>query len=213
MVKTIIITGGNINEEFIKNEILKNNYKNIIAVDKGLEILYKCEIKPNYIIGDFDSLNENILKKYVGIEDIKIIKLNPEKDYTDTHMALKLAIELESTQITILGAIGTRIDHTLANIHILKEPLEKNIKCNILNENNNITLINNNTVILKEYPYISLVPLTTSVEGVTLKGFKYPLNNAKMQIGESIGVSNEQIEDEATIELKSGILIVIQSTD
>ena len=213
MAKTIIITGGNINEEFIKNEILKNNYKNIIAVDKGLEILYKCEIKPNYIIGDFDSLNENILKKYVGIEDIKIIKLNPEKDYTDTHMALKLAIELESTQITILGAIGTRIDHTLANIHILKEPLEKNIKCNILNENNNITLINNNTVILKEYPYISLVPLTTSVEGVTLKGFKYPLNNAKMQIGESIGVSNEQIEDEATIELKSGILIVIQSTD
>lgn len=213
MIKTIIVSGGNINKEFIENEILKNNYENIIAVDKGLEILDKCKIKPNYIVGDFDSLNRNILERYINDTNIKIIKLNPEKDYTDTHMALKLAIELKSTDITIVGAIGSRIDHTLANIHILKEPLEKNIKCNILNENNNITLINNNTVILKEYPYISLVPLTTTVEGVTLKGFKYPLNNAKMQIGESIGVSNEQIEDEAIIELKSGILIVIQARD
>lgn len=213
MVKTIIISGGNINKEFIKNEILKNNYENIIAVDKGLEILDICNIKPNYIIGDFDSLNENILEKYINDNSIKITKLNPEKDYTDTHMALKLAIELKSTEITIIGAIGSRIDHTLANIHILKEPLEKEIKCNILNENNNITLINKNTVIENTYPYISLIPLTTTVEGVTLKGFKYTLNNATMKIGESIGVSNEQIEEDGIIEMKKGILIVIQSRD
>ena len=213
MVKTIIISGGNINKEFIKNEILKNNYKNIIAVDKGLEMLDECNIKPNYIIGDFDSLNENILEKYINDTSIEITKLNPEKDYTDTHMALKLAIELESKEITILGAIGSRIDHTLANIHILKETLEKEIKCNILNENNNITLINKTTIIENKYPYISLIPLTTTAEGVTLKGFKYSLNNTTMKIGESIGVSNEQIEEKATIELKNGILIVIQSKD
>ena len=128
-------------------------------------------------------------------------------------MALKLAIELESTEVTIIGAIGTRIDHTLANIHILKEPLEKNIKCNILNENNNITLINETTVLKNKYPYISLMPLTTTVEGITLKGFKYTLNNATMKIGESIGVSNEQIEEEGIIEMEKGILIVIQSRD
>ena len=213
MTKTIIISGGNINKDFLKNEILKGNYKNIIAVDKGLEILDECKIKPNYIIGDFDSLNEDILKKYVDVENIKIIKLNPEKDYTDTHMALKLAIELESKEITIIGAIGTRIDHTLANVHILKEPLEKQIKCNILNENNNITLINKTSAIQKKYPYISLIPLTTIVEGVTLKGFKYTLNNATMKVGESIGVSNEQIDDDGIIEIKEGILIVIQSKD
>lgn len=213
MVKTIIITGGNINEEFIKNEISKGNYKNIIAVDKGLEILDTCKIRPNYIIGDFDSLNENILEKYINDSSIKIIKLNPEKDFTDTHMAIKLAIELQSTEITIIGAIGTRIDHTLANIHILKEPLEKNIKCNILNENNNITLINKTTIVKKEYPYISLIPLTTKVEGVTLKGFKYTLNEATMKIGESVGVSNEQIDKDGIIEIKEGILVVIQSKD
>lgn len=213
MIKTIIISGGNINKDFLENEISKGNYKNIIAVDKGLEMLDKCQITPDYIIGDFDSLNTDTLKKYVDVENIKIIKLNPEKDYTDTHMAIKLAIELKSTEITIIGGIGTRIDHTLANIHILKEPLEKNIKCNILNKNNNITLINKTSVIQKKYPYISLIPLTTIVDGVTLKGFKYTLNNATMKIGESIGVSNEQIDNEGIIEIKEGILIIIQSRD
>lgn len=213
MVRTIIISGGDTNKENLEKEILKNNYINIIAVDKGLEILDKCNIKPNYIIGDFDSLNEKIFQKYKEESNIEIIKLNPEKDYTDTHMAIKLAIQLNSTDITIMGSIGNRIDHTLSNIHILKETLTREINCKILNENNSITLINKTTIIKKEYPYVSLIPLTTTVEGVTLKGFKYSLNNATMKIGESIGVSNEQIEDEAIIQIKEGILIVIQAKD
>ena len=215
MLKTIIVSGGDINKNFLEKLNLKNKFNNIIASDKGLEALDKCNIKPNYIIGDFDSLNEKVLNKYINDETVKIIKLNPEKDYTDTHMALKLAIELKSTDITIIGAIGSRLDHTLANINILKEALEKKVACRILNENNNITLINKNITIKKEeeYPYISLIPLTTNVTGVTLNGFKYPLDNATMEIGKSIGVSNEQIEDNATIKLEEGILIIIRSKD
>jgi len=213
MSGTIIISGGNINEEFVKKVILSKKYKNIISADKGLEILDKCNIKPNYIIGDFDSINVEILKKYIDDKSIKITKLNPEKDYTDTHMAIKLAIQLKSTDITIIGAIGTRIDHTLANIHILKEPLEKEINCRILNDRNNITLINKTTILKSEYPYISLIPLTTTVEGVTLKGFKYSLDNDTLKIGESIGISNEKTEENAKIEIKKGILIVIESRD
>ena len=215
MLKTIIVSGGDINKNFLEKLNLKNKFNNIIASDKGLEVLDKCNIKPNYIIGDFDSLNEKVLNKYIDDETVKMIKLNPEKDYTDTHMALKLAIELKSTDITIIGAIGSRLDHTLANINILKEALEKKVACRILNENNNITLINKNITIKKEeeYPYISLIPLTTNVTGVTLNGFKYPLDNATMEIGKSIGVSNEQIEDNATIKLEEGILIIIRSKD
>lgn len=215
MLKTIIISGGNINKDFVEKMDLKNKFNNIIASDKGLEILDKCNIKPNYIIGDFDSLNEKVLNKYINDEAIKIIRLNPEKDYTDTHMALKLAIELKSTDITIIGAIGTRLDHTLANINILKEALDNGVSCKILNENNNITLINKKITIKRDekYPYVSLIPLTTLVKGVTLTGFKYPLNNATLKIGESIGVSNEQTKDSSIIELKEGILIVIQSRD
>lgn len=215
MLNTIIISGGNINENFFKEVMKKNEFNNVIACDRGLEVLYKCNIKPNYIIGDFDSINKNILENYKKASDIKIISLNPEKDYTDTHMALKLAIDLNSNDITIVGAIGTRLDHTLANINILKEALDNDVNCKIINENNYISLIDKTTIIEKDnrYKYVSLIPITTVATGITLQGFKYSLQNATMKIGESIGVSNEQIDEVARIELKEGILILLRTKD
>ncbi len=214
MINTVIVTGGEETEEYFKNIFYNNKFQNIIAVDKGLEILDKCNIEPNYIIGDFDSINKNIFLKYCN-KDIEIIKLNPEKDYTDTHMAIKLAIDLKSTDIIIIGAIGTRIDHVLGNINILKECMDNGIDAKIVNFNNEIKLINKNTTIKKDenYKYISIIPLTSKVEDVTLKGFKYELNKYTLEIGNSLGISNEQILEEASIELKNGILIIIKSKD
>jgi thiamine pyrophosphokinase len=100
-MKTLIITGGSININFAKEYLKKYSFNLVIVADKGLEAAYKMDILPNYIIGDFDSVNKNILNKYNNTK-VKIIKLNPEKDYTDTHMALKLAIEEKSTDITII---------------------------------------------------------------------------------------------------------------
>lgn len=211
-MKTLIISGGKVTKRILKEALKNNSFDNIIAVDKGLEILDECKIQPNYIIGDFDSINKEIINKY---NNKNIIKLNPGKDFTDTHMAIKLALEIKSSYIVILGAIGTRIDHTIANIHVLKECMEQQIECKIINENNKIELINKQHILYlnNKYRYVSLIPLTTKVEGVTLKGFKYPLINATLKIGESIGISNEQIEKKAMIELKNGILILIQSKD
>lgn len=143
-------------------------------------------------------------------------KYNPEKDNTDTDIALKLAIELNSSNITIIGALGKRMDHALANIHILKYALEIGIPCQIVDDNNKIYLVKSHCNLYKNRiygKYISLIPLTSRVEGITLKGFKYPLDNGEIEIGISLGVSNEIIEDVATIDLKSGILIVIESKD
>ncbi len=213
-MNTLIVTGGKINKNFIKEHLNHNKYDIIIAVDKGLEIFDACGIKPQYIVGDFDSIDKNVLIKYEK-ESLEIIRLNPEKDLTDTHSAIELAIEKDSTDITIIGAIGTRIDHTIANIHILKIALDKKIQIKIINENNEIRLINKDTKVYKDnkYKYLSLIPLTTKVEGVTLKGLKYSLDNATIYIGDSIGVSNEQFEDIAEIKMKNGILILIKSID
>ena len=106
---TLIVTGGEISRNFVKKHLKYSKYDIIIAVDKGLEILDILNIKPNYIVGDFDSIDRNVLKKYEKT-NINIIKLNPEKDLTDTHSAINLAIEIKSENITILGAIGTRLD-------------------------------------------------------------------------------------------------------
>lgn len=215
MVKTLIVTGGNIEEKLFYDIYRNNKFDYIIASDSGLKILDRLSIIPNYIIGDFDSINRNILDKYINKETIKIIELNPEKDYTDTHMALKIAIEVKSKYITILGAIGSRIDHTIANIHILKETLKKGIQCKIVDSKNEIQLIDKKTEINinDNYKYISLIPLTTKASGITLTGFKYLLSNDTLKVGQSIGVSNEQVSRKAQIDLKEGILILIKSKD
>lgn len=171
---------------------------------------------PNYVVGDFDSVSTKILKFYQDNSQVIFHKYNPEKDNTDTDIALKLAIEMDSSAITIMGALGKRMDHALSNIHILKDALEAEIPCQILDNHNRIYLLKDNITIYKNATYgkyISLIPLTSTVEGLTLKGFKYPLNDYSLLIGKSLGVSNEIIQDIAQIELKKGILIVIETRD
>ena len=116
--------------------------QNIIAGDRGLEALYQLKIVPNHIVGDFDSVSPEILEFYKNQSQIIFHTYHPEKDNTDTDIALKLAIGLKSSEITIMGALGRRMDHAIANIHILKDALETNIPCQILDEHNRIYLIN-----------------------------------------------------------------------
>ena len=190
--------------------------QNIIAGDRGLEALYQLKIVPNHIVGDFDSVSPEILEFYKNQSQIIFHTYHPEKDNTDTDIALKLAIGLKSSEITIMGALGRRMDHAIANIHILKDALETNIPCQILDEHNRIYLINKEITLEKNRvygKYISLIPLTSEVKDLTLTGFKYPLNNYDLPIGTSLGVSNEIVENIAQIKMKKGILIVIESKD
>lgn len=215
-MNTLIVAGGEINLAFLENYYLNKKPDIIIAVDKGLDALNKLNILPNHIVGDLDSVNQSLIESYKNNPKINIHQYQPEKDYTDTDIALKLAISLCSSHITIIGALGKRMDHALANIHILLVALNANIPCELLDDNNRIYLVNNTHTIekLNTYgKYISLIPLTSSVEGLILIGFKYPLDNYSLTIGKSLGISNEIIDDTATIFLKKGILIVIESRD
>ena len=190
--------------------------QNIIVCDRGLEALYQLKIIPNHVVGDFDSVSSEVLEFYKKQTQIIFHTYNAEKDNTDTDIALKLATRLKSSKITILGALGKRMDHAIANIHILKDALEAKIPCQILDEHNRIYLINKETTLEKEKvygKYVSLIPLTSTVEGLTLTGFKYPLNHYTLPIGTSLGISNEMIEDIAHIKMDKGILIVIESRD
>ena len=210
----LIISVGKIDINFIE-KILESNYNSIIAVDKGLEALYKLNKIPDYIVGDFDSVSKEALEFYKN-KNIPINEYNSEKDFTDTELGLELAINLNPNKITIVGAIGTRFDHTLANVHILTKCLEKNIECEIVDLYNKIYLINHKKEIEREKSYrkfFSIIPLTSEVQGISLKGFKYPLENYNLSIGKSLGISNEIVGNKASVEIKSGILIAIESKD
>ena len=215
-MSTLIISGGNINSEFALEFYKIKAWTKVIGVDKGLEFLYKNEIMPTDIVGDFDSLSPDILEYYLKQKNIKTHRFQPEKNATDTQIAIEIAVAYESREIYVLGGMGSRVDHTLANIQILSIPLEKKIPAFLINENNKVFLIDKDISLEKEDQlgnYISLLPLTTLVTGVTLKGVKYPLHNHTITSNDSLGVSNEFDSQTANIELEEGILIVIQSKD
>lgn len=215
--RILIITGGNLSMEFAREYLENQKFDTVIAVDSGLVSAGELGIPIHYIVGDFDSVPRELLEYYrSGNHSVTIIEYSPVKDATDTHLAIDLCMELKADEIVILGATGSRIDHMLANIHLLYILLNKNIKACLIDEHNKIYLINHNTTIYKNQlhgPFISLQPFTETVSEVTLKGFKYPLTERDLFLGDSLGISNEVIDEQADILLEAGILIVIEAKD
>lgn len=213
------MTGGSIELSFVKEYIKKEAFDRVIAVDSGLEVVDKLGIYPDYILGDFDSVSMEVLKKYEAMEEewgIRFIRLSTEKDMSDTHEALRLAIDEYAEDIVVLGATGSRIDHVLANVNVLIVPLSFGVEACLLDAHNKIYLTDHNIVLKKDEvygPYVSLLPLTEECCALFLRGFKYNLNNATLTIGDSIGISNEIVEDIALLEMGEGVLVVIESRD
>lgn len=213
-MRTLIVTGGTVDTDFLKDFSDSNEYDYMIGVDKGAQYLYNIGLKPNLVVGDFDSIDPQIIDILTHDPRIEVDEFVAEKDETDTHLAIMKAIDIGSTHIDLIGGTGSRMDHTLANIHIMMIPLRKKVNCRVIDKNNIISLMDVNTSFYKnDYKYISLVPLTDQVSGITTKGLKYPLSGYTMKKGISIGVSNEFIEDQAEISIEKGILMVIRSRD
>ncbi|MBS5932911.1 MAG: thiamine diphosphokinase [Clostridiales bacterium] len=220
-MNTIIITGGFVDATFAKAYLEAESFDMVIAADRGVETAKLLNIPIDYILGDFDSLEPSILvelKNQLANDDSGLIlkEFPPEKDYTDTHLAIVTAIESGATKVTILGATGTRLDHVMANVNLLSICLNYGIEAKIVDAHNQIYVIDSDKHLKKDKihgKYVSLIPYTDCVTGVTLIGFKYPLCDMTMTKGNSLGISNELLEEEGVIKLDKGILIVIESRD
>lgn len=217
-MKTVIISGGRIERDFalsfLKNEI----FDQIIAVDNGLKFLHENHIRPTWIVGDFDTAAPELVEYYQRQTDIPIRRFNPVKDSTDSQIAIELALELGSSEITILGGTGTRLDHVLGNIQSLMLARKKGVSCIILDAYNRIRLMDGVVHLKKSEQYgkyVSLLPLTTEVTGVELRGFKYELTDYTFTSTGSagLGVSNEITAEIAEIRIKTGIFVLIESRD
>lgn len=214
-MKCIIVSNGDICDYNFYKDILKDS-DYIICADGGAKHLIKMNIFPNLVIGDFDSISEE--DKSIFIEkNVEFYKFPTNKDATDTELALDFALSKGPSELVFLGALGNRMDHTIANVNLLKKLLDNKVKGKIINENNEIYLLNeeNNKIIFsdtKNY-YFSIVPMSSDVNGVTLEGFKYPLENACIPLGSTLGISNEANKDSVMIKLKEGLLLVIKARD
>lgn len=214
--KTAIITGGTLDCEFIDSYMEKERFDLLIAADSGLEYFFEKEKTPDVIVGDFDSVTERTRNCFLQNKDIEIRRFDSHKDYTDTELAFRTAIEKESDEIHLLAATGTRLDHMLGTVRMLGLALEQNIPAFMADVCNRLRLIDKKTVLKRQTQYgkyVSLIPLTNEVTGITLSGFEYPLTDFTMKGFQALGISNEITGEEAVIELKSGILILVESRD
>lgn len=201
----IIANGTIINYDFHK-EIL-HDFNIIICADGGANIAKELDIIPDYIIGDMDSIKTSVFNFYKELNKTKIIKdTNPDK--TDLELAIKLAETLNPSKITIFGAIGNRIDHTLANIYCL-DKIKPGIKAEIIDEISTIQLAKENLEITSEKnDIISVIPLS-DVNSLNYTGFKWNVKNLNTKIG-WFGISNKILNKKASINFSKGKILVIK---
>lgn len=209
--RIVIFSGGTL-DVWALDEIQPHDL--LVGADRGALFLIAHGFRPHIVLGDFDSVTpsqlDDIRQQSETVQMVDAI----EKDWTDTEMAFNWALDQRPAEIVMVGAFGTRLDHSLANIHLLRKGLQLGVRCKIVDAHNEVCLINRHVrVAKKQFTYCSLLPLSMEVSGVTLKGFQYPLQQARLSIGQSLGVSNVIVEAYGDVYVEDGLLLVILSKD
>lgn len=191
----------------------------IIAADSGivqLEILNQNGFKfsPDILLGDMDSFDRDTAED--KFPDAEFMKFPPEKDYTDTQLALEIAISKGYKNINIIGGTGNRADHYLANLALVRKYSMDGIDLTISDGSNRITYCTSGKISLNKdsrFKYFSLLPDMDNLYGVTISGAKYPLDNATVDRDLPVSVSNEIINNTCEIEVTKGNFFFILSSD
>ena len=208
MSRCVIVAAGEIHNYGSAISFLrKDDY--FIFCDGGLSHAESLCMKPNLIVGDFDSCDSDVLSKYE--EQCEIIKLPREKDDTDTLYAVKLAVERGYSDFLILGAMGGRFDHALGNISILLylEGLGK--KAVLIDDYSVMQIAGSKPLLIEDNcSYFSVLTVAGDVSGVTIKNAKYPLENASLSADFQLGISNEVLPGKvAEVSVEHGRVLVV----
>ncbi len=194
----------------------------VICADGGIKTAADAGITPGFFVGDLDSGYKP--------ESVETVILPKEKDYTDLHTALLWAVDNGARRIYITGCTNGRADHYFANVFLLEMLSERGVHGVIMDTQNRIFYHGGGNLTVKKgdesscacaddivipdgFKYVSILPLDSELSCVTLKGFKYPLDNARLKRNTPIGVSNELNSPVGEICIKSGRALVIISKD
>ncbi len=175
----------------------------VIAADGGYHTLQEWGVKPDQIVGDFDSLG------FIP-ETEQVVQFPVEKDDTDMMIAVKLGLDQGYRHFLLYGGLGGRLDHTIANLHILSYLSEHGARGCLVGDNENVTLIKNAELTFEAdaADTVSVFAYGGSAEGVYLTNLKYPLKNAVLTPEFPLGVSNEFTGERAGISVRNGKLLV-----
>ncbi len=206
--KCIVIGAG----DLTMGEITRGEEDYVIAVDGGLSYCGILGVEPDKLIGDFDSVSEKEREAVSTLQEQVpglVMQLPAEKDDTDMLAALKYGLELGYTDFRIYAGTGGRFDHTLANIQCLLYLKNHGATGYLVDGTGMMLVIQNEAVHFRKEleGYLSLFSLGKEAKGVTIRGMKYPLESYTLTNDYPIGISNEFIGEESTIEVQDGELV------
>lgn len=216
MKRCLMVTGGPLDLSFGIRFLLGRTYDLVIAVDAGLAACEALGLCPDLLVGDFDTLGRERLLEYQERSGVRADVHQPEKDETDTELALLTAARQGCEAVDILGALGGRMDHAIGNIQLMYQFFCQGMEVNIYDARNRLYLLGGHKVFHREEvygKYISFLPMTETVEGLTLRGFKYPLQRRTIGLGTSLCISNELKREEGILELERGVLLCVEAHD
>lgn len=204
-MRAFIYTGGEVYPDNITEHPKGDDI--CIAADSGYANAKKLGERVNIFVGDRDSYFGEIPS------DIELIELKPEKDLTDTQVAVEIALERGADEIIIIGGLTGRLDHTLSNLAILEDAKIRKFHAYIADGRNRVRFIRNDSLLIGRsgYKYLSIIAADEKVKGVDIKGVKYPLENATLKSNLGFAVSNEIEKNCAFISVRKGGLYVIES--
>lgn len=191
----------------------------IICADGGYSFARLEGLRPNVVIGDFDSIDfsriETDLRNEGTGSGCVVVRVAAEKDDTDTMICLKYGMDKGFSEFFILGGLGGRLDHTIANLQTMSHAIDHQGTIWFLDGKNKATLRNPGKVTIQKLEgfKISLFAFGDSCNGVSIQGVKYPLENCMLSHSFPLGVSNEFVEGNAEISHTAGKLLIILSQD
>ena len=202
--RCVIVGGADIgNYGFIREELRSDDY--IVFCDSGLKHMSELHVKPDLIVGDFDSYENPHL-------DVETIVLPCIKDDTDTVFAVKEAVKRGFLDFLLVGVIGARLDHSLCNVSLLLylDSLGKT-GC-IIDDYSEMEIVSSKAALIDErYSFFSLLNITGSAKGINISGAKYELTDAEISCEYQYGVSNEvTLGKTATVSVADGKLLLIK---
>ncbi len=208
-MKVVIVANGEIkNINFLKYVIKSSDY--IICADGAAKYLMDLNVCPDLLVGDLDSIDKKTLG-WAKRNSISIQRFPIKKDMTDTELAVEFALKQNPDKIIIMGAIGSRLDHSLSNIMLLYKIHKLGIDAAVMDEINYITIVSDALKMkCRMGEIVSIIPIGGDAKGVTLKGLEYSLTDHDIKMGSSLGISNKSVSKEIIISVKDGILLVVK---
>jgi thiamine pyrophosphokinase len=207
-MRAIVIANGHVgNSEANRAQTWPHDL--VICADGGAQHALALGLTPDVVIGDLDSLDGNLQARLEG-EGCQVLIHPTRKDETDLELALRYAVDHGVDEILILGALGGRIDQTLANILLLALPELEGIKTRIVAGDQEVFLIRGQALIEGQVgDIVSLLSIASDVTGITTEGLEYPLQLGTLKLGPALGVSNVLTAPVARVQVERGLLLCV----